>query len=51
MLHGWQGRSLVLHALSTGVGLTCSTRAVSRLPLVFIALSPLCCLTAGDGPA
>jgi hypothetical protein len=34
--------------LITVVGLTCNTRAVSRMPLAFMAISTICCLTSGD---
>jgi hypothetical protein len=30
--------------------LTRNTRAVSRMPLAFMAISMICCLTAGDCP-
>jgi hypothetical protein len=44
-------RCLFLSSFMTVVGLTCNTRAVSRMPLAFIATSTICCLTAGDCPA
>jgi hypothetical protein len=51
MMHRVQVRCQFFHALSTVVGLTCNTRTLSRMPLAFRALSTLCCLTSGDGPA
>jgi hypothetical protein len=36
------------NSLITVVGLTCSTRAVSRMPLAFRAISTICCFTSGD---
>src|SRR5262245_23206114 len=38
-------------SLMTAVGLMCSTRAVSRMPLAFMARSKIWCFTAGDWPA
>src|SRR5215475_9977955 len=51
MIHRLQVRRLFFNSLITVVGLTCSTRAVSRMPLAFSAISTICCLTAGDCPA
>src|SRR5215813_14604470 len=51
LIHLLEVRCLFLSSLMTVVGLTCSTRAVSRMPLAFIAISTICCLTAGDCPA
>ena len=39
------------NSFKTVVGLTCSTRAVSRMPLAFIARSTIWRLTSGDCPA
>ena len=36
------------NSLITVVGLTCNTRAVSRMPLAFMAISTICCLTSDD---
>src|SRR5262249_59184348 len=44
-------RFLFFHSFRTVVGLTCNTRAVSRMPLACIAISTICCLTPGDWPA
>src|SRR5262249_25653855 len=44
-------RRLFLSSCRTVVGLTCNTRAVSRMPLAFIAMSTSCCLTPGKRPA
>jgi hypothetical protein len=44
-------RCLFFNSFRTVVGLTCKTRAVSRMPLAFIAISTICCLTSGDCPA
>jgi hypothetical protein len=44
-------RGLFLPSFMTVVGLTCNTRAVSRMPLAFMAISTICCLTSGDWPA
>jgi hypothetical protein len=44
-------RFLFFHSFRTVGGLTCHTRAVSRMPLACIALSTLWCLTPGDWPA
>ena len=41
-------RYLFLSSVITVFVLTCNTRAVSRIPLAFIAISTICCLTAGD---
>src|SRR5262245_52457646 len=38
VMHRLACRFLFFHALSTVVGLTCKTRAVSRLPLAFMAM-------------
>ena len=51
MIHRLQVRRLFCNSLMTVVGLTCNTRAVSRMPLAFKAISTICCLTAGDCPA
>jgi hypothetical protein len=45
------GQAPFFHAFITVGGLTCSTQAVSRMPLAFIAILTICCLTAGDCPA
>jgi hypothetical protein len=47
LLYRLQGRGLFFNALITVVALTCNTRAVSRIPLAFRAISTICCLTAG----
>jgi hypothetical protein len=36
------------NSVRTVVGLTCNTRAVSRMPLAFMAISTICRLMAGD---
>ena len=48
--HGLEHRRLFFHAVITVLVLTCNTRAVSRIPLAFRAISTLCSLTAGDCP-
>ena len=48
VVHLLECRFLFFSSLMTVVGLTCSTCAVSRMPLAFIAISTICCLTAGD---
>src|SRR5262245_41218550 len=40
--------ALFFSSLMTVVGLTWSTRAVSRIPLAFIAMSTICCLTSAE---
>jgi hypothetical protein len=44
-------RFLFFNSFSTVVGLTCNTRAVSRIPLAFMAISTIWRLTSGDCPA
>src|SRR5262245_24368407 len=51
MLHRLQLRLFFFSSLMTVVGLTCKTRAVSRIPLAFMAMSTICCFTSGDWPA
>src|SRR5215813_7675999 len=51
LLHLLDFRCLFLSSFMTVVGLTCNTRAVSRMPLAFSALSTICCCTLEDGPA
>lgn len=51
LMHLDEFRFLFFNSFRTVVGLTCNTRAVSRMPLAFIAISTICCLTSGDGPA
>jgi hypothetical protein len=41
-------RFLFFNAVMTVFVLMCKTRAVSRIPLAFMAISTICCLTAGD---
>src|SRR5881275_715808 len=41
MIHRVQVRCLFFNSLITVVGLTCNTRAVSRMPLAFIATSTI----------
>ena len=48
LIHRLRVRCLFFNALITVVGLTCNTRAVSRMPLAFMAISTICCLTSGD---
>jgi hypothetical protein len=48
MIHRLQLRLFFFSSLMTEVGLTWSTRAVSRMPLAFIAMSMLCCFTSAD---
>src|SRR5262245_57177326 len=43
--------ALFLSSLMTLVGLTCSTRAVSRMPLAFITMSTIWCLMTAVCPA
>jgi hypothetical protein len=43
-------RCLFFHAVMTVLVLTGNTRALSRMPLAFMALSTICCLIAGDCP-
>src|SRR5262245_16512415 len=43
-----QLRRFFFSSLMTVVGLTCSTRAVSRMFLAFIAMSTLCCLISAE---
>jgi hypothetical protein len=45
MMHRLQLWLFFFSSLMTVVGLTWSTRAVSRMPLAFIAMSMICCLT------
>jgi hypothetical protein len=48
MMHRLQLWLLFFRSLMTVVGLTCSTRAVSRMPLAFIAMSTIGCLLAAE---
>ena len=48
LMHCWHVRRLFLNSLITVVGLMCNTRAGSRRPLAFMALSTICCVTSGD---
>ena len=48
LIHLGEVRFLFFNSFRTVVGLTCNTRAVSRMPLAFIAISTICCLTSGD---
>jgi hypothetical protein len=48
MMHRLQLRLFFFSSLMTVVGLTWSTRAVSRMPLAFIAMSMICCLTPAE---
>src|SRR5215475_497850 len=48
MIHWLQLRLFFFSSLMTVVGLTWSTRAVSRMPLAFIAMSTICCLTLAE---
>ena len=48
MIHRLQVRCLFFNSLITVVGLTCRTRAVSRMPLAFMAIATICCLTSDD---
>jgi hypothetical protein len=43
-----EGRCLFFHAVMTVFVLLWKTRAVSRIPLAFMAISTICCLTSGD---
>src|SRR5215510_8499230 len=43
-------QALFLRVLITVIGLTPSTRAVSRMPLPFSAMSTICRLTSGNRP-
>jgi hypothetical protein len=49
-VHGGQRRRFFLRVVSTVVGRTPRTRAVSRMPLPLSAISPICCLTSGSHP-
>jgi hypothetical protein len=51
LIHLLERRFLFFNSFRTVVGLTCNTRAVSRIPLAFMAISTICCLTSGDWPA
>ena len=48
LIHWRACRFLFVSSCMPGVGLTCSTRAVSRMPLACRAISTMCCLMAGD---
>src|SRR5215468_9452270 len=48
MMHRLQLRRFFFSALMTVVGLTCRTRAVSRMPRAFIAMSTICSLLAAE---
>jgi hypothetical protein len=48
MMHRLECSFFFLSSLITVVGLIFNTRAVSRMPLAFIAISTICSLTAGD---
>ena len=48
LIHRLQDRCLFFNSLITVVGLTCNTRAVSRMPLAFMAISTICCLTSDE---
>ena len=48
LIHLLEVGFLFFNSFMTVVGLTCNTRAVSRMPLAFMAISTICCLTAGD---
>jgi hypothetical protein len=50
VVHLVQVRLLFLSSLITVGGLTCHTRAVSRIPLAFMAISTICSLICGDWP-
>src|SRR5215831_14321103 len=49
-VHSVKRRRFFLRVLITVVGLTPSTRAVSRMPLPLSAISTICCLTSGTHP-
>jgi len=51
LIHLGEIRFFFFNSLRTVVGLTCNTRAVSRMPLAFMAISTICYLTSGDCPA
>jgi hypothetical protein len=51
LMHLLALRFFFCHAFMTVVGLTCHTRAVSRLPLAFMAIATIGGLTSGAGPA
>src|SRR5216683_7984743 len=48
MIHWLQLRLFFFSSLMTVVGLTWSTRAVSRMPLAFIAIAMICCFTPAE---
>src|SRR5438132_8814896 len=51
LIHWGELRFLFFNSFRTVVGLMCNTRAVSRIPLAFMAISTTCCLTSGDCPS
>jgi hypothetical protein len=51
MIYRLERRFFFFNSLITVVGLTCKTRAVSRTPLAFIAISMIYSLISGDCPA
>jgi hypothetical protein len=48
LIHLLELRCLFFNSLITVLGLTCNTRAVSRMPLAFRAISTICCFISGD---
>jgi hypothetical protein len=50
MVYLVEGRFLFFSSVMTVLVLMCKTRAVSRIPLAFIAMSTICSFTAGDCP-
>src|SRR5262249_38545825 len=50
LIHLLEVRFLFFNSFRTVEGLTCNTRAVSRMPLAFRAISTICRLMSGDCP-
>jgi hypothetical protein len=48
LVHGLECRFLFFSSVMTVLVLMCKTRAVSRIPLAFIAMATICCLISGD---
>src|SRR5882724_4456434 len=51
LIHRLEVRFFFFNSLMTVLGLTCNTRAVSRMPLAFRAISTICRLISGDWPS
>jgi hypothetical protein len=48
LVHVLECRFLFFSSVMTVLVLMCNTRAVSRIPLAFSAMSTICCLISGD---